>query len=52
MVVVVHFDGSGLDAAIATRIGWRICIDYDSFAGLLHVSAQYAGRQVLRTAML
>ena len=52
MVVVVHFDSSGLDAAIATWIGWWVRIDYDSFAGLLRVSAQYAGRQVLRTAML
>ena len=52
MVVVVHFDSSGLDAAIATWIGWWVCIDYDSFAGLLRVSVQYAGRQVLRTAML
>lgn len=53
MVVLVHFDSPRLDAAIATRIGWWVCIDYDSFAGLLCVSVQYAGRrQVLRTAML
>lgn len=44
MVVVVHFDSSGLDAAIATWIGWWVCIDYDSFAGLLRVSAQRASR--------
>lgn len=39
MVVVVHFDGSGPDSAITAWIGWRVCIDHDSFSRLANVSA-------------
>lgn len=52
VVVMVHFDSSGFDAAVATRISRWICINYNSFARLKNVSIQCAGRQILRTAML
>lgn len=46
MVMVVHLDSSGFDSAITAWIGWRVCVDHDSFLALETVSTQNVSRIV------